>query len=404
MSRRILHIIPSLDRSGAEKQLVLLASHLPRDRFETHVAVLTRSGPLADDLDRSGVAWTLIGKRAKLDPLAWWRLANLIRSWRPDVVHTWLFAANAYGRSAAAWCGVPRIVTAERCVDPWKRAWHHKIDRALAPVTNAFVTNSRGIADFYETHGIARERFTIIPNAIVTPPVITSEERERGREQLARSLNIRPLETADAYIPITPHGERSRETFLVGVVARLWEQKRLDDLFWIAELAHYANADIHFVVIGDGPLRDDLLRERDSRGLFHHVHFIGHRNDVALLLPLFDVVVSTSAYEGESNAILEAMSAGVAVIASDISGNADLVNHGDTGILIPECGGDAVARRRLFGEAVLRLYEDEALRFRLANAGRSVTLESRSLAAMVESYAEFYDCLFDATRAISSVG
>lgn len=402
MPRRLLHVIPSLDRSGAEKQLALLAAHLPRDQFETHVAVLTRTGPLADDLDRAGVAWTLIGKRAKLDPWALRRLVSLIRAWRPDIVHTWLFAANAYGRLAASWCGVPRLVAGERCVDPWKRPWHHAIDRALATKTDAFVTNSGGVADFYNTHGIPCDRFTIIPNAVLPPPEMSPDERASGREELMRALGMRPLDAAKTYIPITPNGAPNgtpngtppRETFLVGIVARLWEQKRLTDLFWIAELTHYARADIQFVVFGDGPLRDSLLRARDQRGLAHHIHFVGHRSDAASLLPLFDLLLSTSAYEGESNAILEAMGAGVPVVASEIPGNTDVITHGQTGILVAECGGDAIARRRLFGEAILRLYEDAPLRARLASAGREAICASRSLETMIARYAQFYEQLF----------
>ena len=123
---RILLIIPTLDRCGAEKQLTLLATGLPRDRFDVQVCALTRTGPLAESLDAAGIPLTVIGKRGKIDPAAYWRLRQHIRRLAPDIVHTWIFAANAYGRWAAFSAGVRHVLAGERCVDPWKR-WHELV-------------------------------------------------------------------------------------------------------------------------------------------------------------------------------------------------------------------------------------------------------------------------------------
>ena len=102
MSRKkILLVIPTLDRCGAEKQLTLLATHLPKEQFDVHVAVLTRDGPYSADLRQAGIPCTVIGKKGKISFSAYFRLKRLIQKFQPDVVHTWLFAANAYGRKAA---------------------------------------------------------------------------------------------------------------------------------------------------------------------------------------------------------------------------------------------------------------------------------------------------------------
>jgi hypothetical protein len=100
MPHRILEILPTLDRSGAEKQLLLLAAGLPRDEFEVHVCALTRGGPLWPEFQAAGVPVTVLGKAWKFDPVALWRLRQFVRRLRPDLVHTWIFAANAYGRVA----------------------------------------------------------------------------------------------------------------------------------------------------------------------------------------------------------------------------------------------------------------------------------------------------------------
>ena len=98
---RVLQLIPTLDRSGAEKQMVLLAKGLPRDRFEVEVAALTRLGPLEAELREAGIPITLIGKRLKVDPIAGGRFLKFLKAKRFDVVQTWIFAANVHGRVAA---------------------------------------------------------------------------------------------------------------------------------------------------------------------------------------------------------------------------------------------------------------------------------------------------------------
>ena len=398
--KKILEIIPTLDRSGAEKQLVLLAANLPKDEFDVHVAVLTRTGPLEADLKEGGVPSTLIGKRWKFDPFAYQRLKSLIRRLQPDLVHTWLFAANSYGRQAAVACGVKRIVAGERCVDPWKSRLQLAIDRKLAAKTDRIATNSPGVRDFYVAHGLSAEKFVIIPNA-----VLPSAEKSIPVPQLLERLGVEPSSppgkyypvidppydpTIFNYTPINPKMLRPDAPFLIGIVARLWPQKRIEDALWVFEVLKYVNLPFHAVIIGDGPERDRLLWHRDQWKLSDRVHFVGHRDDAAELIPSFDVLLSTSAYEGQSNTILEAMAAGVPVLATDIPGNRDLVVDGETGILIPDGGDDFRFRRRRFVETTLYLLENAELRRSMGEAAKRRIVEHFSLDQMVRRHAELY--------------
>ena len=101
MTTRVVLLIPTMDRGGAEKQLCLLAENLPRDRFDVHVMLLTRDGPRSERLRTAEIPVTLIGKRFKADPSALFRLRRELVRLKPDIVHTWLFAANSFGRAAA---------------------------------------------------------------------------------------------------------------------------------------------------------------------------------------------------------------------------------------------------------------------------------------------------------------
>ncbi|MBL9125285.1 MAG: glycosyltransferase [Planctomycetaceae bacterium] len=358
---RILHVIPSLDRSGAEKQLTLLAAGLPRTEFEVHVAALTRGGPLEAELRNAGIPVTVIGKRWKLDPAAFARLERHIRAVAPDLVHTWLFAANSYGRLAALRAGVGHLVAAERCVDQWK-SWHEfAVDRWLAKRTDRIVVNSPAISEFCVRHGLPAEKFTVIPNGVSPlPPDSTS------RVELLRELGL------------------PRDARLIGTIGRLWPQKRMKDLIWATDLVKVVRDDVHLLIVGHGPQRAQLERYRRLVHIDDKVHFLGHRSDVPRLLPHFDVLALASGYEGLPNVVMEALITGVPVVATDIPGSRELVVPGENGYLV------GVGDRAGFARYCLKIIEDPELRSRLGAAGRRRMLDEFSVARMVERHAALY--------------
>ena len=380
---KILLVIPTLDRCGAEKQLTLLASNLPKERFDVRVVALTRGGPYEATLREAGVPVDVIGKTAKFSPRAYWRLKKIIRDFRPDVVHTWLFAANAYGRRAAFALGVPAVVCGERCLDPWKARWQGWVDRLLEPKTDAFAVNSSGIVDFYVERGIPAEKFVVIPNAVETPASIFADADERAAAKIALLKELK--------LPYEP----GRLPFLIGLVARLWPQKRVKEALWAADQLKFAQLDFYLLVVGDGPERESLLRYRDALRATDRVRFLGERSDVARLMPNFDVLWNCSAYEGQSNAILEAQSVGVPAIVSDVPGNRDLVVPGETGVLIPEFDGDRIRRRTALTRETFRLLQDENAEKRraLAAAARARVEREFSLDALIARHVELYERL-----------
>ncbi len=361
MRKRILQLIPTLDRAGAEKQLCLLAAGLPRDEFDVHVCALTRGGPLAEDLRRAGVPLTVIGKRWKLDPRSYWRLRRHVARLRPDLIHGWMFAANTYGFAAARACGVGHFVVGQRCVDPWKSRLQLALDCALARRCDAVVVNSAGVRDFYVAHGTPPDRVHVIPNGVAPPAPSTSTRR-----QLLDELGL-------------PENAR-----LLGLVGRLWPQKRVKDAIWAADLLKVIRDDVHLLIIGDGPQRDRLTRYRDQVCIQGRVHFLGERGDVPRLLPHFDVLWSASAYEGQSNVILEAMAAGVPVVATDIPGTRELVVPGETGYLVP------VGDRAAFAKFTDRLLNDAALAARFSASARQRAAAEFGVERMVALHAALY--------------
>lgn len=361
MRTRICLIIPTLVRGGAEKQLCLLATGLPRDQFDVHVVVLTHDGPLREQLDQAGIPVTVVGKRFKADPTAYFRLKRLLQKLKPDLVHTWIFAANSYGRMAASAARVRCVVAGERCVDKWKTGRHFAVDRYLAGRSDAIVTNSSGVRQFYADNGIPSDLFRVIPNGISPrqPSSIT-------REEMCERLEV----------------DASRK--IIVAVGRLWPQKRVRDLVWAAQLLESAKANSSLVIIGDGPQLGQLQRFRDSATTGQAASFAGARTDVADLLPHFDAFWIGSGYEGQSNALMEAMQAGLPIVASDIPGNRDLVQHDVSGLIAP------VGEPALIAKHTFQLLTDPDRAARLGAAAQQRIETEFTVDQMVQRHADLY--------------
>lgn len=362
---RVVLLIPTLDRSGAEKQCALLATRLPKDRFDVHVIALTREGPYADLLKAHAIPLTVIGKRAKFDPFTLLRLRAELRRLQPDVLHTWLFAANAYGRLCSGVVPKVKIVVSERCVDSWKANWQLWLDRRLIGRTDRLVGNSASVVDFYRDQGIPPDKLVCIPNGIdiekqdVAPDVVS----------LRHEMNLPP----DAYV--------------AGFIGRLARQKRIEDLIWAVETLRQIRHGLHLAVIGDGPERQRLVEFTQNVHCTEHVTFMGHREDAVRFLKAMNVFCLASSFEGMSNSVMEAMAAGLPVIASDIPPNRELVLQGVTGFLCKL--GDTVG----FMQFLRRLIDEPGLGERLGNAGRERIRNEFSVQRMVDRYADLYQQL-----------
>jgi glycosyltransferase involved in cell wall biosynthesis len=134
------------------------------------------------------------------------------------------------------------------------------------------------------------------------------------------------------------------------------------------------------------------VRFRDQCHIQDKVHFLGHREDVPRLLPHLDVVWCTSAYEGQSNALMEAMAAGVPVVATDIAPNRELIEPGRTGLLFP------VGDRASLARYTQKLLEDQQLASRLGQAAAEHMRQNFSVQTMLTRYAQLYRNLFATER------
>jgi len=360
---RVLHVIPTLDRSGAEKQMVLLAKGLPRDRFEVEVAALTRLGPFEADLREAGIPVTLIGKRLKVDPFALGRLIGWMKSKRFDVVQTWIFAANVYGRVAARWAHVPVVVTAEMAADFWKGKSQLAIDRRLALWTDRVVGNSNAVVAFYRQAGIPDDRLAMIASGITD-------------EEPPPDVDPAMVRAEFGFAPDDP---------LILFAGRLAPQKAVDDLLTALDLLQHVEPTVRTLIVGDGPLRDRLRAMAHAFGLDARVKFLGHRDDVPRLLSASDLLVLPSLYEGLPNVVLEAMRFRKPVVATNAPGTAEVVVDGETGVLVPMKTPTALTK------AIRDLVRDPEIGRRMGEAGRARVEAEFGASTMIDRFAQLYE-------------
>lgn len=357
---RIAYVIPTLDQSGAERQLTLLATNLPQEKYTVRVFALQRGGPYLKTLTDAGIDVTVIGKRFRFDPLTWYRLRQELRTFQPDIVQSFLFAANSYVRLPGITPLSAKIVVSERCVDSWKSGWQLNLDRRQIRRTHAMTANSNSVADFYAAVGVPRELITVIPNALpITEPVYSRQEARiiLGLENQHR---------------------------VVGFVGRLAPQKRLHDVVWGFQLLHQLVDNARMVLIGSGPERDTLSELAMSLGCRDRVIFAGHREDAFALMAAFDAFILGSNFEGMSNSLMEAMSLGLPCIASDIPPNRELIADEETGLLFPVGNSPVLARLSA------RVLSDSALADRLGQAARQRIATRHRVAQMVATHDSLY--------------
>lgn len=369
---KIAQIIPTLDRSGAEKQLLLLSRELKSRGHDVQVAVLTRTGPLEPEFHASGIPVTTIGKPLKVDPFALMRLKRWLKANRFDVVQSWLFAGNAYARAAARLAfgsrkpDRPVVLATEMAVDLWKSPWHFRVDRGLQDSCDTVVGNSQAVVDFYrDTVGIAPGRLSMIHSGI--DPDEARPVDEAARSEARQSLGI----AAD-------------DGPVLVFAGRLAEQKRVIDLLKAADILQHLYPKIRVLIAGDGPLRRDLEAFARDVDLGDKAKFLGLREDMPALYAAADAVVLPSSYEGLPNLLLEAQLRAIPVVASAAPGTVELVEHEVTGLRFPV--GDSTE----FARQLERLISDPELSRKLGAAGRTMILEKFTVKHMTDRFEALY--------------
>lgn len=360
--RRICYVIPSLSVGGTERQLTYLIGGLARD-YEQMVVCTYHAGALAGEARRAGAGVHVLGMRSGWDPRLGYRLREILRTHRPDILHTFLFGFDYLANRAARASGVPVVISTRRELATWRKGRHVFFQRLGNRFVDCIVANSRSVAGFAaEQERVPASLFRVIPNGVPADDFVTTRDTHQIRLQYR--------------IPFNRH--------IVGIVANFTPVK--DHALFVETAFELLRrrADLHFLMVGGGPLLNAIRRNVASRGVddcFTRVQTVA---DLPDLYALMDVSVLCSKVEGFPNAIIESMAVGKPVVAAAVGGIPELVRHAETGRLVssrnPADFADAV-------EWVLDHPEESGQMAR--NAARFVRAEL-SIEKMVDRHRDLY--------------
>jgi glycosyltransferase involved in cell wall biosynthesis len=357
---RIAFCITDLDAGGAERALVQIVTRLDRRRWEPHVFCLDAGGVLVTELRSAGIDVVCLGAHRPRDFLVVWPLYRRLAALRPAILQTFLFHANIVGRLAGAAARVPAIVSGIRVAEKRSRTrlW---IDRMTDRLVTAHVCVSRDVADFSANHGgLPSEKMQVIPNGV----------------DFERFANAAPTDLTQFGVP-----RGSRVLLFVG---RLDPQKGPLQLLEAASELFADQADLHVVMVGDGPLASELREWTRARKLQSRVHFAGRQEDIAGLMRAADLFVLPSQWEGLPNVVLEAMAAGTPIVATAAEGVRDLLGEGKLGVVVPLNGEPRLP------EAIRNAFREKELRRETAVKAQGIVQEKFTWPQVVANYEHFY--------------
>jgi glycosyltransferase involved in cell wall biosynthesis len=360
---KILHIIPTLGIGGTERQLVRLLPRLDGRRFRQTVCHYTRCDSLEEQLHAGGVRTVFIPK----EDLAAWRflsrLRRVVRDERPDVVHTWLYSGNFWGRLAALTSGVRSLVASDRgMVEPIP--WPLRIyERLLAPFTVRLVNSGAAADSLVRHYGLRPGGIRVLRNAVDRAPAVDPGVRERIRGALG-----------------LPAAQR-----IALLVGRQAVEKNHAMFFRVARRVGAVRPDVTFVAVGHLVEPEALRRRLEESGAAPHVRIVDAQPEIAEWLAAADVYLMTSDREGLPNALLEAMAMGLPVVCTAFGSAREVVPDETVGIVVPRDDDGAMAA------AVLALLDDAPRRRALGEAARARVAAAFGWARLVGEMEALYE-------------
>jgi glycosyltransferase involved in cell wall biosynthesis len=355
---------------GTERHLAYLLKNLDRDIFECRVVVFNYlPNVLADEARASGIDVHPIPVAEYYTPRAFRQagvLRQYIREHGVDIVQSFHFKSDVYGAIVARLSGVRHFVASKRDAADYKKQLHFLLHRLVRPITQHYIAVSRVVAEVVSRkEGVPDERISIIYNGV-------DLERFAVPDAVARTA-------ARAALGLMP------EHFVIGMSAAFRPEKDHGLLLQAFREFHRRHPFTRLVLIGGGPLLDHYLKQVSESDLAGLVTFTGPVHDVRPSLHALDIAcLVPSMNEGFSNSVIEKMAVGLPLVVTRIGGNAEAVEDGGTGFVIPPRDLDSLMN------AIGRLHDDPELRLRVGAAARRRAEQLFSLSQMIRRHESLY--------------
>ncbi|WP_254085175.1 glycosyltransferase [Dawidia cretensis] len=362
---RVLHVIKSLGRGGAEMLLPETLRLHDRETFDFHyIFFLPWKTAMVSTIEDNGGKVTCLPAGNNIQLVLKARaLARYIRQHKIELVHAHLPWAGIVARLAGKMTSVPVIYTEHN-----KQERYHVATRLM----NLSTMNLQGriIAVSQDVEESIRKHKRHLKTPLMT--ILNGVNTERFVPHATGGAEVRAQLGIPADSPV------------IGTIAVFRFQKRLDVWLEVAAKILKDAPQTHFVLVGDGPLRPQLEEKRLQLGLEKNVHFAGVQTEVRPYLAAFDLYMMSSIFEGLPIALLEAMASGCAIVSTDAGGIKEVIRQEEDGLL---CSVDEPMKLVSFAQILLR---DVPRRQRLAAQGRKRIEESFSMETMVAALEEVY--------------
>jgi len=363
---RVVHLVNALNLGGAERFVVDLVKHLPRDEFDVRILCLTQKGDLAVEVESIGIPVSVLHVPHKFGFEGYKKVYRALSDGGFDILHCHLLSSCWYGLPAGWLARVPvRIAHLQNC--HWRMGLKSRLwDRLAFQFGNVAFGCSQAVLRFYQ------ERMWYPPSKLHL--VYNAVDVHRFEQLPEKTAVRRELELAEHDIIVT-------------TVASLTPQKGHEYLLQAVKEIVMRHRNIKFVFVGAGGLRTALETRVRTLGIEPWVRFLGKRTDVPEILGASDMFVLPSLWEGFGLVLVEAGLARLPVVASRIDGIGEIVWAGRNGLLVPPKDVSALV------EACLKLIEDPQLREQMGEEGKAIALERFDIRQIASRVTDLYRIL-----------
>ncbi len=369
---RILHLVTSLTVGGAEQIVLSLADKVDRQRFETHVCSLSvvSQNALQPAFEQLHIPLLTLKSRRFYDPSTFRTVYDYVRQHRIDVIHTHLTNADIMGRLIGRWLGIPVVSTFQNVPynhtrQRWDRYWLERLTARYLATHLVAVSDSVRAQYVAEWH-IPAPRLSVIYNTVRMEPFLA--------------------------VPPGVPASRPYPGPVITNVARLSPQKAQHLLLEAAQIVVAKHPTARFLIVGKGHLEAALRQQVQALGLSQHVVLTGMRHDIPAILGQSDIFVLSSKWEGFPLSAVEAMAAARPVVVTDVGGNRELVEPGQSGLIVPPDDVHALA------DGLLALLSNEPMRGALGAAARQRVQRLFSIERFIQQYETLYQAVREGQR------
>ena len=370
---RVCLVIDNLNIGGSEIDLADLARGLHKRGYHVFICCLRAGGALVKEVEQAGVKVVILGKKSRFDFTLMLRLADLLKKEKIDIVHSSLFSANFFSRTAAILAGTPVIIASDQSLGIGKGFLRTSIDRILKYCTDMIISDSTAVSRlFVERDHYPPQKVRAIVNGIDLTKLNGTGWREEARKELLIG----------------------DDELIAGTLTRFTFEKGLVVFADAMPLILQACKNCRFLIVGDAELEQEKKYKRELEkkikelGIEKKIIFTGFRRDIGRMLAAMDVFVSPSIIENFPNTVMEAMGAGKSVVATEVGSIREAVIENQTGFLVPAGNVQALA------EAIILLFKNKGLNEKMAVAGKERAFRCFSRERVVGEAVEVYQKFF----------